>query len=132
MLYLNVATSEAIEEYLKIRPNLPKENLDYKALFISGQNKRISKRSVEAIIEEGLFMVFGEKRKGYYTHTLRHTGATLMYNENDTNIVVIKKILGHKTLSSTEIYTHVSSKKMRDIMENCAISSIIEKRGGLK
>lgn len=132
ILYLNDATCEAIQEYLKVRPKLGIENPDHKALFISGQNKRISQRSVQTIMDQELYMTFGEKRKGYHTHTLRHTSATLMYNENDTDIVVIRKILGHKSLSTTEKYTHVSSKKMKAFMENCTISSILEKRGGIK
>ena len=51
-----------------------------------------------------------------------------MYDKSNTNILVIQKILGHKHLSSTEIYTHVSTKRLKYIMENCTISSILEKR----
>lgn len=127
IIYLNDASSEAIEEYLKVRPKLTKENPDHNALFISERNKRISRRSVQSIIDDGLYMTFNEKRKGFHTHTLRHTGASLMYNENDTDIFVIKKILGHKTISATEVYTHISDKKLKEIMENCAISSILER-----
>lgn len=128
IIYLNDSTCEALEEYIKIRPKLTKENPYYNALFISNQNKRISKRSVQDIIEQGLYMTFGEKRPGFHTHTLRHTSATLLYNENNTDIFVIKRILGHKSITATEIYTHVSSKKMKEIMENCTISSILEKK----
>ncbi len=128
IIYLNEATNEAIEEYLKVRPKLTKENLDYNALFISERNKRISKRSIQTIIDNGMNLTFGEKKDGYHTHTLRHTGATLLYNENNVDIRIIKRILGHKTLDATEIYTHVSSKKMQEIMENCTISSIISRR----
>lgn len=128
--YLNDATIEVINEYLKVRPKLPKSNIDYNALFISERNKRISKRTVQYIIEQELTMTFGEKRKGYHTHTLRHTGTSLMYNINDTNILVLKVILGHKTLAPTSIYTQISDKKLRDIMENSTISSILEKQGG--
>lgn len=127
IIYLNDATCEVIEEYLKVRPTLKKDNVDYKALFLSERNKRISTRMVQTIIEDGLYMTFNEKRKGFYTHTLRHTSATLMYNENNTNIFVIKKILGHKTISATEIYTHISEKKIKEIMEKYTISSILEK-----
>lgn len=73
-------------------------------------------------------MTFDEPKKGFHTHTLRHTGATLMYNENDTDIFILKIILGHKSLAATEIYTHVSAKKIKYIMENCTISSILERQ----
>lgn len=132
IIYLNDATTEVIEKYLETRPVLPKTNPDYNALFISEQRKRISRRSVQNIIEQELYLLFEDNKKGYHTHTLRHTGATLMYNENDTDIMIIKKILGHASLSATEIYTHVSDKKMKNIMENCTISTILEKREELE
>jgi len=125
--YLNEATIEAIQEYIKIRPKLDKSFVDSDALFISNRNKRISRRAVQTIIQDELYNTFNENRPGFHTHTLRHTGATLMYNENDTNIFVIQKILGHKSLKATEIYTHVSDKKLKYIMENCTISSILER-----
>lgn len=128
MLYLNKATLEAITEYLKIRPDLKRNNVDYNALFISKQNKRISKRNVQEIIVQELTTLFNENPKGYHTHTLRHSLATLLYDENNTDIMVIKKILGHESLSATEVYTHISNSKMKEIMENCTISSILEKR----
>lgn len=128
ILYLNEATLEAIKEYLKERPNLTKDNTDYNALFISEQNKRISKRAVQEIIVTELTTLFEDKKKGYHTHSLRHSLATLLYDENDIDIMVIKKILGHESLSATEVYTHITASKLKDIMENCTISSILEKR----
>lgn len=129
IIYLNDATTEVIEEYLKCRPSLPKSNVDYNALFISGRNKRISKRTVQQIIEDELYMTFNEKKDGFHTHTLRHTGATLMYNENNTNIFILKLILGHKHLSSTEGYTHISSKKLQELMQNFNIFSTLLEEG---
>lgn len=128
IVYLNDAVLEALTEYLKVRPSLGKDNIDYNALFISSRNKRISKRAVQSIIKEELNMTFDEAKDGLHTHTLRHTGATLMYNENDTNILVLKKVLGHKSIAATEVYTHVDPKKLKDIMENCAISSLLERK----
>ena len=92
MLYLNNATLEAIKEYLKVRPQLSRNNLDYNALFISERNKRISKRNIQEIIVQELTTLFDEKQNGYHTHTLRHSLATLLYDENNTDIMVIKKI----------------------------------------
>ena len=54
----------------------------------------------------------------------------LRYNEKDINIFVLKRILGHECLDATEIYTHISDKKLKYIMENCTISSILERNGG--
>ena len=128
IIYLNEATKEAITEYMKIRPNLQKDNKDYDALFISKQYKRISRRYVQGIIENELYSTFNDKEAGLHTHSLRHTSATLMYNENNTDIFIINKILGHKSLSATELYTHVSDQKMKEIMQTCTISSILARK----
>ena len=132
LLYLNSAVCEAINCYLEVRTPLGKDNKDYNALFLSSRNKRISNRMVETIIKENLLKIIDENKnpEQYHTHTLRHTGPTLLYNENDVDIFVLKRILGHKSLEATEVYTHVSDKKLKNIMENCTISSILERNGG--
>lgn len=128
LLYLNAAACEAINEYLKIRPKLGRDNKDYKALFISSQKKRISKRAVQTIIKEEMEQTLSEnKRSECHPHVLRHTGTSLLYNENDIDVFVLKLILGHKSIKATEVYTHISDKKLRDIMNNCTISSILER-----
>lgn len=129
IIYLDDAVCESIKSYMKVRPPLGKDNIDHDALFISEQKKRISNRTVQTIISNELKETLDESKKGYHTHSLRHTSATLMYNENDTDIFVLKKILGHKCLAATEVYTHVSDKKLKHIMENCTISSILEREG---
>lgn len=131
IVYLNGATLEAIQEYLKIRTSLPKTNKDYKALFLSERKKRISRRNVQVITEKCLKKAFDGSKDKIHTHSLRHTGATLMHNENNANILIIQKILGHEQLSSTEIYTHVTNQKMKEIMNTCTISSILEKKEAL-
>ena len=117
IIYLDDAVIEAISEYLNVRPKLNKAYSDYNALFLSNRNKRISKRSVQEIIKKELNIIFKNNNK-YHTHSLRHTGATLMYDENNTDILIIKEILGHKSISSTEIYTHVANKKIKELMLN--------------
>lgn len=132
LLYLDDAACEAINAYLEVRPSIGKDNKDYNALFLSARNKRISNRTVQVIIKDNLSKALDKNAniKDYKTHSLRHTGASLLYNENNTDIFVLKKILGHKSLEATQIYTHVSNKKLKDIMMNFAVSSLIEKNGG--
>lgn len=67
------------------------------------------------------------KKDECHPHILRHTGTSLLYNENDIDVFVLKLILGHKSIKATEVYTHISDKKLKDIMNNCTISSIIER-----
>lgn len=121
ILYLNNAVCEAINTYLKVRPPLDKSNKDYNALFLSSREKRISQRSVQDIIKSELKELMESKGKEsakYHTHTLRHSCATLLYNEANVDIFVLKRILGHESLVATEVYTHVSDKKLRELMQN--------------
>lgn len=121
MLYLNESVCEAIKAYLEVRPKLDKSNKDYNALFLSSQLKRISKRSVQNIIKTNLIELIddiGKESAKYHTHTLRHSCATLLYNEADANIFVLKLILGHASLEVTQVYTHISDKKLKEFMQN--------------
>lgn len=124
IIYLDDAVVEALNEYLKIRPKLSTKNKDYNALFLSNRNQRISRRNVQNIICSELKNSFNEDYKKFHTHSLRHTGATLLYNENDTDILIIKEILGHQSLKSTEVYTHVDNKKLKSLMEKFNILEI--------
>lgn len=129
LLYLNAAACEVINEYIKVRPKLGKDNIDYNALFLSERNKRISKRMVQTIIKNEMKNILDESEKNKcHAHILRHTGTSLLYNENDIDIFVLKIMLGHTSIKATEVYTHISDKKLKYIMENCTISSILEKK----
>jgi len=121
IIYLNAAVCEAIKAYLEVRPKLDKSNKDYNALFLSSQQKRISNRSVQNIIKTKLIELLdavGKESKKYHTHSLRHSGATLLYNEANADIFVLKRILGHASLEATQVYTHVSDKKLKELMQN--------------
>ena len=60
----------------------------------------------------------GPGSKTYHSQTLSHSWATLIYNEANVDIFVLKRILGHESLVATEVYTHVSDKKLRELMQN--------------
>ena len=111
---------------MKVRQKIDYDNADRDALFLSSRSKRISRRNVESIITNKLTTLFAEK-EGLHTHSLRHSCASMLYNENNVDVFILKRILGHESLSATEVYTHVDSKKMRYIMDNCTISSLLEK-----
>ena len=65
--------------------------------------------------------------KGYSVHKLRHTAATLMYQSGKVDIRVLKDILGHEQLNTTQIYTHLVSKNMEEAMGNNPLSDVIIK-----
>lgn len=122
MIYLNDACIDALKKYLEIRRNNIKAS-DEPALFISNQNKRISKRRVQQIVEKALVSA-GLDGKGITTHKLRHTAATLMYQYSDADILSLKEILGHANTSTTEIYTHLNSEQLRNIVEGSPLANI--------
>lgn len=115
MVYLNEACSAAIKNYLPIR-NQDNQIKDKNALFISTrQHNRISKKTVQWLVKKYLSNA-GLEQKHYSTHKLRHTAATLMYRTGNVDVRVLKDILGHEQLNTTQIYTHVSDESMREAM----------------
>ena len=116
-IYLNEASLDAINKYIKVRSKIIKEkNIDSEALFLSERGNRISRRTVQDIIEKQLKNA-GLSDKGYSTHKLRHTSATLMYKYGDVDILVLKEILGHENVSTTQIYTHLDNDMLREAVK---------------
>lgn len=126
MVYLNKACVEALNEYLKIRRNILKA-ANEPALFISNQNKRISKRRVQQIVEKTLCDADLDG-KGITTHKLRHTAATLMYQYGDADVLTLKELLGHASVSTTEIYTHLNNEIVRNAVESNPLAEIKKKK----
>lgn len=112
-IYLNNACLKAIDEYLKVRNKNLDKIKDKDALFISRNNTRINKRTVELMLKKYLKKANLDEEK-YTPHKLRHTAATLMYKHGDVDIRSLQKILGHENISTTQIYTHVDNEKLRE------------------
>ncbi len=123
ILYLNDACWDAITKYLEVRP--VDGVIDKDALFLSRLNKRISLQGVHYVVKGYLKQVPGAE--DYSTHKLRHTAATLMYQHGGTDIRVLKDILGHENLGTTEIYTHLSSEQVREATENNPLAKMHRK-----
>ena len=115
IVYLNEACISAYERYLNIRP----AGKD-KALFLNKSYTRISNRRVQEMIKEKMALA-GLDGLGFSTHKLRHTAATLMY-QNGVDVRVLKEVLGHESLDTTQIYTHVVSDQMRQAVEKNPLS----------
>ena len=117
IIYLNDACENSYRNYIKVRP----ETKD-KALFISSRGTRISNRRVEQIIEEKL-KLSGLSGMGFSVHKLRHTAATLMY-QNGVDVLVLKDVLGHENLDTTQIYTHLADEQIRNAVQQNPLSNI--------
>ena len=121
IVYLNDACIDAIDRYLAVRPH--DGLLDKNALFISKQKKRISPKTVQYIVKKYLGTI-ELNGPGYSVHKLRHTAATLMYQHGHVDIRVLKDILGHENLGTTEIYTHLSNAQMEDAAKANPLSKV--------
>ncbi len=120
IVYLNDACMNAIREYLGVRSQMATEATD-DALFLSKRHTRISKRRVQQIVENTLAAA-GLSGLGYSTHKLRHTAATLMYEYGHADALTLKKLLGHVSTSTTEIYIHLSDEIVRAAAENSPLA----------
>lgn len=112
-VYLNKSCLMALEAYLNERPCDGLANDDArKALFVSRLNKRMGRQAVQLMVYKYLAEI-GLDGQHYSVHKLRHTAATLIYQHSNIDVIVIKDVLGHENLSTTEIYTHVSNEEVR-------------------
>ena len=123
-VYFSPRAVDALEEYLKIRDD------DEDALFIRYRgpktgNRRITTRSIENIIKKYV------KKTGLpektTPHTLRHSYATDLLAQG-VDLRVIQEFLGHKNIATTQIYTHITSKKLRDIHKKYHSGQNLEKK----
>ena len=126
IIYLNDACRQALGEYLVIRQSTqvkPGET----ALFVSSRGTRISVKTVQHMVGKYLDAA-GLGNKGFSTHKLRHTAATLMYQSGEVDIRTLKDILGHEQLNTTQIYTHVSDAGMESAMSKNPLANVKIKR----
>ena len=123
LVYLNPACVDAVKQYLAARSAV--QNLkDKQALFISKRTgKRLTPRRVEQIVEKQL-KAAGLDGYGYSPHKLRHTAATLMYRHGSADMLTLKELLGHEHVSTTEIYTHLDTKKLHDVVNSSPLSQV--------
>ena len=112
---LNKACIDALESYMKVRPANGLK--DKNALFISERRRRISKESVQKIVKKYI-KAAGLDPERYSTHKLRHTAATLMYKYGNVDIRALQELLGHASISTTQIYTHLDSKQLKNAVDS--------------
>ena len=128
IIYLNDACKDALARYLSVRMAIKTKDND-NALFLSGRDQRINVKTVQYIVYKYLDMA-GLESKHYSVHKLRHTAATLMYQSGNVDVRVLKDILGHEQLNTTQIYTHVSNESMEAAMSQNPLAAINKKKKG--
>ena len=134
IIYLNDACVNAYNDYISSEITDPKVrgekgmrdmSAQTDALFLSRRRTRISNRRVQQIVEECL-KKSGLDNMGLSVHKLRHTAATLMY-QNGVDVRVLKDVLGHENLNTTQIYTHVSNSQMENAMKKNPLAFVNNK-----
>ncbi len=110
-VYFSPRAVNSLKNYLSIRKD------DEKALFIRYRgpktgDRRISTRSVENLVKK--YVKKTGLPKTTTPHTLRHSYATDLLDQG-VDLRIIQEFLGHKNIATTQVYTHITSKKLRDI-----------------
>lgn len=118
-IFINEACILAIKDYLTVRP---KDTTDAKAMFISKRKNRMSNRAIQHMIDRSLEKA-GLDTSIYSTHKLRHTAATLMYKYGNVDIRALQEILGHDSVSTTQIYTHIDNERLREAVKSNPLST---------
>lgn len=120
-VYLNDACIKALEAYMKIRIAEEVKEKDKKALFISRLKSRISPRTIQEIVKKYIKNAGLDDNK-YSPHKLRHTAATLMYKYGNVDIRALQQILGHESVATTQIYTHIDDDRLRQAARSNPLS----------
>lgn len=107
--YLNQACKKALRLWLSHRGQTPG------GLFISKSGNRICASTISAIVKRHIVSAGLDPRMS--THKLRHTCATMLYRYGAADIRLLRDILGHASIATTEIYTHVVDEQIREAME---------------
>ncbi len=123
IVYLNDACRMALGDYITERAQSDNSKVVTKALFLSSRDQRISVKTVQWMVYKYLDLA-GLGSKHYSVHKLRHTAATLMYQSGNVDVRVLKDILGHEQLNTTQIYTHVSNESMEKAMTQNPLANI--------
>lgn len=115
---LGSRAAEALRAYMAILPDLARRDRGGRSanadapLFLSIRGRRLSRRQIQRTVTGALRLAAGGERLS--THSLRHTFATHML-DGGADLVSVKEMLGHASLSTTRVYTHTSVERLKDV-----------------
>lgn len=108
-IFITPAVKQALSEWMVIRNTIA---VNSNALFVSRNHQRITPRAIENLVKKHIAAT-GLNPEEISPHKLRHTAATLMYKYGHVDIRSLQQILGHESIATTEIYTHVDEAQLQ-------------------
>jgi site-specific recombinase XerD len=108
-VYLNESCLKAIKDYLVFRD-------DY--IITDGRIFNIKKQAIEVLVKKNIVDAGIKNGKAFSPHKLRHSASMLMYKYGNVGIAELKDILGHKSISTTNIYAHADNDSLRDAVKS--------------
>lgn len=121
VVHLNKACLNALNNYIADRKKDGVKDRD--ALFISERGTRISRRMVELLVKKYVALAGLDTRK-FSPHKLRHTAATLMHKYGNVDIRALQQVLGHETIATTQIYTHIDDEQVKTAIDSNPLNNI--------
>lgn len=114
--YFGDYAKEIIELYIKEGRNLFLDSIKSDYLIVGTKKEKLTTRRIEQIIDELINKT--SLKLNITPHMFRHTFATHLLDQG-CDLLAVKEMLGHESLSSTEIYTHVSNEHLKDVYRKC-------------
>ena len=114
VVYYNVVVANLLNDYFKVYNTMNKHNLDY--LFLNYKGEKLTTAGISYIINEVIKKI--SFKKHVTPHMLRHSFATHLLN-NGCDLLTVKELLGHSSISTTGVYTHVTLEHIKDVYKNC-------------
>lgn len=113
-IFSTPAAKKSINRWLQIRNTL---NVNTNALFISRNSRRITTKAVQNVVKK--YIIASDLDPGSISpHKLRHTAAMLMYKYGKVDIRSLQEILGHESVATTEIYTHIDEHQLQSAVNS--------------
>jgi len=108
---------QIIQHYMEFRNKRAQNNsnFDMKVLFVNKHGRRLSTRSVRRKMDK--YLKIAGLDSSISPHTLRHSFATHMLN-NGADLRSVQELLGHQSLSTTQVYTHLTTRRLKEVYEN--------------
>ena len=114
IVYYEDNCSKLLDKYLNnTRKELDKNSSEY--LLLNKFGNKLSTRMIRNILND---LTIGTSIEQIYPHMIRHTFATTMLN-NGADLMTVKELLGHESINTTSIYTHVTNEQIRKVFDSC-------------